>query len=167
MNIKENDMDIKNESQARTLDEWESMRTAWLDKRTDTMLTSQQIEKGLTDKNWGIRMGWAECNNFTPTPEQIERGLNDMHWQVRISWAKRMDFTLTPEQIERGLKDVHMRIRVVYGKREDYTPTQEQIDSGFADVSAEVRQAWIDRLRKLTAKLLNYDLIEDCGIQSI
>jgi hypothetical protein len=114
------------------------VRTAWIGASRATTPTSKQIKRGLVDKNWEVRLGWAECMDWTPNPDQAERGLVDMYWQVRTAWAKRMDFTPTPEQIERGL----------------------------ADVSAEVRHAWIDRVRKLTNTLID-DNIEDFGIQSI
>lgn len=161
-------MDIRKNPEARTLDEWEEVRTAWLGtSRGNNASTGVQVETGLTDENWGVRLGWAELTDWTPTPEQVERGLADMHWQVRISWAKRMDFTPTPEQMERGLADVHQSIRTVYVEREDFTPTQKQIDRGLADVCEEVRLAWITKLRQLNHTIIDDKIIEDCGIQSI
>jgi hypothetical protein len=43
--------------------------------------------------------------DYVPTPEQVERGLIDKEVGVRETWARRMDYVPTPEQVERGLKD--------------------------------------------------------------
>lgn len=81
----------------------------------------EDIEAGLTHRNWCRRLKWAERTDWgPPTPEQVERGLTDGHWWVRAVWARRADYTPTPEQVERGL----------------------------ADRDEEVRKAWRERLKK-------------------
>ena len=51
----------------------------------DFVPTPEQIERGLTDEDWHVRMAWVERTDFTPTPEQIKRGLTDRDWDVRMA----------------------------------------------------------------------------------
>jgi hypothetical protein len=60
---------------------------------------------------------WAWREDFTPTFEQIERGLTAVEWGIRNTWTERIDFTPTPEQVERGLTDHDSDIRSAWIKR--------------------------------------------------
>jgi hypothetical protein len=57
----------------------------------DYVPTPEQIERGLTDKEWRVRKAWAERMDYVPTPEQVERGLTDRFWGVCAAWAERIE----------------------------------------------------------------------------
>lgn len=72
--------------------EWEifsKIRTTWTGSLTVSTPTPEQVERGLTDENWGIRCDWAGHRHYTPTPEQVERGLMDENQHVREAWMQR------------------------------------------------------------------------------
>lgn len=61
----------------------------------------EEIEQGLTDKDWTVRWNFAVRKDYTPTTEQVERGLTDDHWVVRLAFTERTDFTPTPAELAR------------------------------------------------------------------
>jgi len=62
--------------------------------------TPEQIERGLADEYWRVRIAWAHRMDYTPTTEQIERGLTDRDWSVRVSWQQRLDFEREKARLE-------------------------------------------------------------------
>jgi hypothetical protein len=139
---------------------YSEVQMAWIGKRADTTPTSEQIERGLTDENWGVRCDWAGHSHWTATSAQVERGLEDDNWHVREAWAKHTDFTPTPEQVERGLSDKSEEVRSEWAKRNDFTPMLAQMERGLADDAQHVRDVWMERSREMCDALL-YESYEE------
>ncbi len=72
------------------------------------MYTPEEIEKGLTSKDWTVRHDWARRTDYTPTPEQIERGLKDEDEDVREAWEKRVSDSALSGFLE-GLLEIGRR----------------------------------------------------------
>lgn len=81
------------------------------------ILSTEEIERGLTNKLEWERILFAECTDWTPTPEQVERGLTDASPGVRMAFAYRVDIVLNPAQIERGLEDENEYISSSFERR--------------------------------------------------
>lgn len=58
------------------------------------MLSTDEIERGLTAENKYVRWGFAQRADFTPTEEQIERALVDRDgflWLAFVNWGNNAD----------------------------------------------------------------------------
>ncbi len=108
------------------------------------MMTPEQIEAGLTDKDWKIRRKFIRRKSFIPTSAQLERGLTDSEWKIRKAFLNLKGVELTPWQIERGLTDENADARLEFARRSPFiTPTQ--FERGLTDLNLKVVHAFIRR----------------------
>ena len=104
-----------------------------------------------------------------PTPEEVEKGLTDADEGVRCTMAKRTDFIPTPEQVERGLTDPWSLVREKFAFRTDFTPTTEQVERVLTDEECDVvmMELWMGRARELASASLIDESIADYEQYSI
>jgi hypothetical protein len=109
-----------------------------------SLLTSEQIENGLTDEAAVVRRVFASrADKISIT--QLERGLTDVDADVRRLVASRKDYSLTREQFDRGLSDPEDRVKLIFARLLDHHLTPEQIECGLSESNDEVREAFISR----------------------
>jgi hypothetical protein len=132
-------------------DEHESVRYAFVTRLNEEIssgkikasdISKEQIEKGLTDSNAGVRAEFASMD-VQFTPGQISRGVRDNDKVARI-FIFRTDVHLTQEDIEFGLQRPETWLRIGFSKHRDCIPTPEQLERGLTDEKWMVRGNFIE-----------------------
>jgi hypothetical protein len=78
--------------------------------------TSDEIERFLSNPQWQVRKSAA--NLYLPlTDVQIQQGLMDSDWRVRLAFVSRKDLWLSDSQIEVGLADENWHVRSIFQQR--------------------------------------------------
>lgn len=79
-------------------------------------LTAADVESRLCAKSSETRAALWDNKSWKPTSEQIEIGLNDDKWGVRMEVWCRTDWTPNGSQIDRGLMDPVPDVRAQVAK---------------------------------------------------
>ena len=100
--------------------------------------TPAWLERGLTHPDNTIREAWVARTDLELTRAQIERGLTDRYWGVRHTMARR-DLKFTKKQWERGMTDDNNEVRLSFATNPNFKPTAAQIASGLMDEGRSLR----------------------------
>lgn len=125
----------------------ENSRADWARRVPWHLLSADQIERGLNDKNLLVRLAWLERSDIRLTPQQVHRLMRDPSGTVRAAVARCPGWgPPKAPQIAAGLSDEDQLVRESWALRTDWgPPSSEQVEHGLTDPHALVRTAWAER----------------------
>ncbi|MBU2766523.1 hypothetical protein HAP94_10035 [Acidithiobacillus ferrivorans] len=70
--------------------------------------TPEEVERGLTDDDIGVRREWIQRSDYVPTSAQVERGLADGDKDTQALWTNKVK-EIIRELAIKALKDALLK----------------------------------------------------------
>ena len=123
----------------------------FLNHQHSLKLTPEQIERGTSDPDFGVRQGFSglALKGITFTEKQIKRGLRDNYWGIQQNYANIATYVPNAEEIDfcllRTSEHQANTAPEIFARRNDIIFTDEQAEKYLQHKNHSIRSAFASR----------------------